>query len=32
MDGAVANVAIPGYAFGSQLLRPAQVQVYEHRQ
>ncbi|HET6363016.1 MAG TPA: nucleotide exchange factor GrpE [Gemmatimonadota bacterium] len=30
-DGTVANVAIPGYAFGSQLLRPAQVQVYEHR-
>lgn len=31
LDGTVANVAIPGYAFGSQLLRPAQVQVYEHR-
>ena len=30
-DGTVANVAIAGYAFGSQLLRPAQVQVYEHR-
>jgi molecular chaperone GrpE len=30
-DGTVANVAIPGYAFGNQLLRPAQVQVYEHR-
>ncbi|HJU86184.1 MAG TPA: nucleotide exchange factor GrpE [Gemmatimonadota bacterium] len=30
-DGTVANVAISGYAFGSQLLRPAQVQVYEHR-
>lgn len=30
-DGTVAAVAIPGYAFGSQLLRPAQVQVYEHR-
>ncbi|HEY7471264.1 MAG TPA: nucleotide exchange factor GrpE [Gemmatimonadota bacterium] len=31
-DGTVAAVAIPGYEFGSQLLRPAQVQVYEHRQ
>ncbi|HYO48146.1 MAG TPA: nucleotide exchange factor GrpE [Gemmatimonadota bacterium] len=30
-DGTVAAVAIPGYEFGSQLLRPAQVQVYEHR-
>ena len=29
-DGTVAAVAIPGYAFGSQLLRPAQVQVYEY--
>ena len=31
LDGTVAAVAIPGYEFGSQLLRPAQVQVYEHR-
>jgi molecular chaperone GrpE len=31
LDGTVATVAIPGYEFGSQLLRPAQVQVYEHR-
>ena len=30
-DGTVAAVAIPGYEFGSQLLRPAQVQVYEYR-
>jgi molecular chaperone GrpE len=30
-DGTVAAVAIPGYEFGSQLLRPAQVQVYAHR-
>ena len=30
LDGTVATVAIPGYAFGSQLLRPAQVQVYEY--
>jgi len=30
-DGTVAAVAVPGYEFGSQLLRPAQVQVYEHR-
>jgi len=30
-DGTVAAVAIPGYEFGSQLLRPAQVQVYEHK-
>lgn len=30
LDGTVAAVAIPGYAFGSQLLRPAQVQVYEY--
>lgn len=30
-DGTVAAVVIPGYEFGSQLLRPAQVQVYEHR-
>ncbi|MGH7566531.1 MAG: nucleotide exchange factor GrpE [Gemmatimonadota bacterium] len=30
-DGTVAAVALPGYEFGSQLLRPAQVQVYEHR-
>lgn len=30
-DGTVATVVIPGYAFGNQLLRPAQVQVYEHR-
>jgi len=29
-DGTVATVAIPGYAYGSQLLRPAQVQVYEY--
>jgi molecular chaperone GrpE len=29
-DGTVAAVATPGYAFGSQLLRPAQVQVYAH--
>jgi molecular chaperone GrpE len=27
--GRVAAVAVPGYRFGSQLLRPAQVQVYE---
>lgn len=27
--GLVAAVAVPGYEFGSQLLRPAQVQVYE---
>ena len=31
LDGTVATVAIPGYEFGSQLLRPAQVQVYEYR-
>lgn len=31
LDGTVAAVAIPGYEFGSQLLRPAQVQVFEHR-
>ena len=31
LDGTVATVVIPGYEFGSQLLRPAQVQVYEHR-
>ena len=30
LGGTVAAVAIPGYAFGSQLLRPAQVQVYEY--
>lgn len=30
-DGTVAAVAIPGYEFGNQLLRPAQVQVYEHK-
>jgi molecular chaperone GrpE len=30
-DGTVAAVAVPGYELGSQLLRPAQVQVYEHR-
>jgi molecular chaperone GrpE len=30
-DGTVAAVAVPGYEFGNQLLRPAQVQVYEHR-
>jgi len=30
-EGTVAAVAIPGYEFGSQLLRPAQVQVHEHR-
>lgn len=28
-EGLVAAVAVPGYEFGSQLLRPAQVQVYE---
>jgi molecular chaperone GrpE len=27
-EGRVAAVAVPGYRFGSQLLRPAQVQVY----
>jgi molecular chaperone GrpE (heat shock protein) len=27
----VAAVAVPGYEFGSQLLRPAQVLVYEQR-
>jgi molecular chaperone GrpE len=31
LDGTVAAVAIPGYEFGNQLLRPAQVQVYEHK-
>jgi molecular chaperone GrpE len=31
LDGSVAAVAIPGYEFGSQLLRPAQVQVFEYR-
>lgn len=30
-DGTVAAVAARGYRFGDQLLRPAQVQVYEHR-
>lgn len=30
LAGTIAAVAIPGYAFGSQLLRPAQVQVYEY--
>lgn len=30
-DGTVAGVASPGYRFGNQLLRPARVQVYEHR-
>lgn len=30
-EGTVAGVASPGYRFGNQLLRPAQVQVYEHR-
>lgn len=30
-DGTVANVVSPGYQFGNQLLRPARVQVYEHR-
>ena len=29
--GLVAAVAVPGYEFGSQLLRPAQVLVYEQR-
>ncbi len=29
-DDHVAAVAIPGYRFGEQLLRPAQVQVYRH--
>ncbi|MFN2383948.1 MAG: nucleotide exchange factor GrpE [Gemmatimonadota bacterium] len=29
--GRVAAVAARGYQFGSQLLRPAHVQVYEHR-
>ena len=28
-EGLVAAVAVPGYEFGSQLLRPAQVLVYE---
>lgn len=28
-EGRVAAVAVPGFRFGSQLLRPAQVQVYE---
>jgi molecular chaperone GrpE len=31
LDGTVAAVAISGYEFGSQLLRPAQVQVFEYR-
>lgn len=30
-DGRIAAVTVPGFKFGSQLLRPAQVQVYEHR-
>ena len=30
-DGRIAAVTVPGFQFGSQLLRPAQVQVYEHR-
>lgn len=29
-DGHVAAVAARGYRFGEQLLRPAQVQVYDH--
>jgi molecular chaperone GrpE len=31
MDGTVAAIVSRGYRFGDQLLRPAQVQVYEHR-
>ncbi|MDX1661059.1 MAG: nucleotide exchange factor GrpE [Gemmatimonadota bacterium] len=30
-DGTVAHVVSLGYQFGEQLLRPARVQVYEHR-
>src|SRR5687768_15744770 len=30
-DATVAAVLAPGYTFGSQLLRPAKIQVYEHR-
>lgn len=31
LDGRIAAVPIQGYRFNEQLLRPAQVQVYEHR-
>lgn len=31
LDGKIAAVPIQGYRFNEQLLRPAQVQVYEHR-
>jgi molecular chaperone GrpE len=31
LDGRIAVVPVPGYRFNEQLLRPAQVQVYEHR-
>lgn len=30
-DGTIAAVTVRGYQFGHQLLRPAQVQVYEHQ-
>jgi len=31
LDGRIAVVPVQGYRFNEQLLRPAQVQVYEHR-
>ena len=31
LDGRIAVVPVQGYRFNDQLLRPAQVQVYEHR-
>jgi molecular chaperone GrpE len=31
LDGRIAAVPVQGYRFNEQLLRPAQVQVYEHR-
>ncbi|MGH7549833.1 MAG: nucleotide exchange factor GrpE, partial [Gemmatimonadota bacterium] len=31
LDGKIAAVPVQGYRFNEQLLRPAQVQVYEHR-
>lgn len=31
LEGRIAVVPVPGYRFNEQLLRPAQVQVYEHR-